>query len=62
MSYLEHDEREQQRLNEFVHGKRIREIDFRGINGDIAICFNDGSEVVISHLGGMEIEALRTDE
>ena len=56
MAYLDHDEDEQARLNSLVAGKKIAKIEFRGMNADLVLCFTDGAEIVISHLGGMEFE------
>ena len=56
MPYLESDEKEEERLKRMVTGKTILKIELRGMSSDIALCFTDGTQVVISHLGGLEIE------
>jgi len=56
-NYLDGNENEQARLNRLCAGKTLAKIEFRGMNSDISLCFTDGSEVVISHLGGLEIKS-----
>jgi len=57
MPYLEHSKSEQKRLNRAVENLTIREI--RVTPELITLHFTQGSELIISHKGGLQIQAVR---